>query len=272
MPNQIMTIAEANKLVSDADTELKEFKQFLFEKREEEFYAAGGCKVCLGHGTVCTWGTLDSLSGGYDEFGPCDACDGAVMPWVGANRHRKRAHPKLHNLPPLAVTEDEQEELESLKDNLKIANDILQTTEAQWKIIKGSKVRVVKGRKTPKGTVGTVFWMGEQTSTYGWQSVTKTRVGIKDENDKVYWVNDINYLELLNPRTEEDLDNARKAQKMARNIRAAVSKGSQVVSDKVSGKVEWAGYTKRGSGPWRALVKADGKDHWLSATEIRSVA
>lgn len=47
----------------------------------------------------------------------------------------------------------------------------------------GKRVRVVRGRKVPKGTEGKVIWMGE--SRYGYK-VTK-RIGLKDEAGTVYW-------------------------------------------------------------------------------------
>lgn len=44
---------------------------------------------------------------------------------------------------------------------------------------KGRLVRVVKGRKVPVGTEGTVIWYGE--GRYG------VRVGLKDADEKVHW-------------------------------------------------------------------------------------
>ena len=44
----------------------------------------------------------------------------------------------------------------------------------------GQRVRVVKGRKVPVGTVGTVFWLGD--GTYG------PRVGIKTEAGERYFL------------------------------------------------------------------------------------
>lgn len=54
----------------------------------------------------------------------------------------------------------------------------------------GKNVRVVKGRKVPKGTVGVCFWMGSRDySRYGdpWGIYTKFRVGIRDDEGQVYW-------------------------------------------------------------------------------------
>lgn len=46
-------------------------------------------------------------------------------------------------------------------------------------IVKGATVQVVKGRKVPKGTTGTVIWIGE--GQWGW------RVGIKDAAGETHW-------------------------------------------------------------------------------------
>ena len=54
----------------------------------------------------------------------------------------------------------------------------------------GKTVRVVKGRKVPKGTTGVCFWMGSfDNSKYGdpWGIYTQYRVGIKDESGNVHW-------------------------------------------------------------------------------------
>ena len=67
-------------------------------------------------------------------------------------------------------------------------------------INKGDQVRVVKGRKVPLGTAGTVIWKGEQSygQSYprhgysrgynnGFYGQTVTRVGIKDAEGTVFW-------------------------------------------------------------------------------------
>lgn len=59
------------------------------------------------------------------------------------------------------------------------------------------KVKVVKGRKVPIGTVGTVFWVGMQNySRYGnWWS-WKVRLGFKTEAGETFFTNEVN-VELL---------------------------------------------------------------------------
>ena len=52
------------------------------------------------------------------------------------------------------------------------------------------RVRVIKGRKVPKGTEGEVFWLGSYCrSPYGdpWGIYTTYRCGIKDDKGEVYW-------------------------------------------------------------------------------------
>jgi len=54
----------------------------------------------------------------------------------------------------------------------------------------GKRVRVVKGRKVPRGTEGECFWMGSfDNSKYGdpWGIYTTVRIGIKDNEGTVYW-------------------------------------------------------------------------------------
>lgn len=61
---------------------------------------------------------------------------------------------------------------------------------AGGELVKGATVKVVKGRKVPKGTVGVVFWMGE--SGYG-----KTRLGIRDAAGETHWVPDAGNVEVM---------------------------------------------------------------------------
>jgi hypothetical protein len=51
---------------------------------------------------------------------------------------------------------------------------------AAGSVEKGQKVRVVKGRKVPVGTTGTVTWVGEDS--YG-----KARLGIRDDAGTIRW-------------------------------------------------------------------------------------
>lgn len=51
---------------------------------------------------------------------------------------------------------------------------------------KGRTVRVVKGRKVPKGTEGVVVWYGEGKS-YSYYGSPPYRVGVKDASGTVHW-------------------------------------------------------------------------------------
>lgn len=61
---------------------------------------------------------------------------------------------------------------------------------ASGEIVKGATVEVVAGRKVPKGTVGTVIWVGEDN----WG---KGRLGIKDAEGTVHWTASTNVAALV---------------------------------------------------------------------------
>ena len=64
------------------------------------------------------------------------------------------------------------------------------------------RVKVVKGRKVPKGTEGICFWMGSQSyAKYAdpWGLYTSFRCGIKDDFGEVHWTA-IDNIELANEK------------------------------------------------------------------------
>jgi hypothetical protein len=70
---------------------------------------------------------------------------------------------------------------------------------------KGKSVVVVKGRKVPKGTTGTVVWYGPGKNfgpvpkyRGGWSVSTPMRVGLKDASGTVHWTDAAN-VEVTNP-------------------------------------------------------------------------
>jgi len=77
---------------------------------------------------------------------------------------------------------------------------------------KGKTVTVVKGRKVPKGTTGTVIWVGEgkyygPTPRYkssAWSTRGALRVGLKDAEGTVHWTAASN-VEVVNP-AEPDIE------------------------------------------------------------------
>lgn len=80
---------------------------------------------------------------------------------------------------------------------------------------KGDTVTVIKGRKVPVGVVGKIFWIGEQAS-YGQRYVSyrdKTytmRLGVKEENGTVHWVDSKNVTRDLCDRDQEWLDHLKR--------------------------------------------------------------
>ena len=57
---------------------------------------------------------------------------------------------------------------------------------------KGSKVKVVRGRKVPIGTQGVVFWVGPGYAKPYDRSTPPNRLGIKDAEENVYWTSETN--------------------------------------------------------------------------------
>lgn len=61
---------------------------------------------------------------------------------------------------------------------------------SDFKKVYNKRVKVVKGRKVPKGTEGIVFWVKRyDNSKYGdpWGIYSVTKVGIKDDNGNVHF-------------------------------------------------------------------------------------
>ena len=73
----------------------------------------------------------------------------------------------------------------------------------------GQQVKVVRGRKVPRGTVGECFWMGYKP--YGYISyqanadevIKAIRIGIRDESGEVYWttLNNVEVIPEVEPLT-----------------------------------------------------------------------
>ena len=74
---------------------------------------------------------------------------------------------------------------------------IYNVRKAEKTIGKGKKVKVVKGRKVPIGTIGECFWIKKVNyDRYNrWYNET-TRIGIKDSKGNVYWT-DANNCEVI---------------------------------------------------------------------------
>ena len=66
-------------------------------------------------------------------------------------------------------------------------------------VLKGDRVRVVRGRKVPKGTELTVFWIGERPDYMGYN--TEKIAGCRDDAGNKVWIK-YDYLETLEVRPE----------------------------------------------------------------------
>jgi hypothetical protein len=62
--------------------------------------------------------------------------------------------------------------------------------------VKGARVRVVKGRKVPKGTEGVVFWLG--MDTYG------MRLGLKDAEGQTHWTAASNVIRIVEDKLDSE--------------------------------------------------------------------
>lgn len=68
--------------------------------------------------------------------------------------------------------------------------------EKKQKIEKGIQAEVIRGRKIPKGTILSVFWVGERPTYTGYG--TEIIAGCKDENGKKIWIK-AEYLKNISP-------------------------------------------------------------------------
>jgi len=153
----------------------------VYEAEKAEFEAAGGCKRCRGRGWILTWDTLDSLSGCYAEFGPCpEKCGSGKKtgkPYLrtGRSKYDRINYEPEHDLDQLAAEHGFGSALSSAQADVERAKQDWLKEQEKATITKGTWVRVVKGRKVPKGTEGLVIWVGE--GTWGW------RIGFKPSED-----------------------------------------------------------------------------------------
>lgn len=115
---------------------------------------------------------------------------------------------------------------------------------------KGARVEIVKGRKG-KGTVGTVFWVGE--NQYG----PGVRLGIEGDDGETYWVN---------------ADNVEPTAKGPPPEPEEPSRGDRVrftLDDAVAhGEVFWVGPAKSGRGTRVGVNCDDGETRWLNARQV----
>lgn len=170
-----------------------EIRRNLRAQLHDQWKEAGGCERCGGRGWIVVWDTLDSLSGCYAEYGPCPnekegTCTastvGADPGYYDAKYDNNRGERDPLDQHPLAIAI-----LAPLMQTLLRMGEELENAKHETIIRKGRNVKVVKGRKVPKGTVGTVFWVG--VGEWG------ERVGLKDEKETVHWTSADNVVVVL---------------------------------------------------------------------------
>ena len=242
-----------------AEQDLKDFKDALVGLRRKEWLAAGGCEKCHGSGSIVVWGTLDSMTGCYDEFGTCPACEGKGPVWYGSNTGRRSGHPKV-KVPDLCVSEAEEVMIKTLKKLIRDAKAEESMVIARHKVRKGSEVKIARGRKGT-GKVGMVFWMSEEGDRVGVKTTPKA--------DPIWTMT--KHCDVTKPMTEEEVAQEARAKSVRRYVMDRAYKGATVESPKVKGKISWCGRIKRGRGPWRAVVEVKGEQFWLTADEITKV-
>lgn len=84
-------------------------------------------------------------------------------------------------------------ELEQYREYCIRAGNVSALTEInEHKKFYGKRVEVIKGRKIPHGTTGTVFYV--ERVHYGYQDWKGwvTRIGFKDDSGKAFFINDNN--------------------------------------------------------------------------------
>lgn len=188
-------LAEARRILGERRALSGAIRISVAERLTAEWEAAGGCETCRGRGWIVTWDTMDSLSGCYAEYGGCPAegCTEETRAATGLKpggnkydgiRRVKLVEPMEHATPVEAAAH------ESMEAEIEAAEGDLLEAEAGAYCAKGAHVRVVRGRKVPRGTEGVVIWSGKDKFRGA------PRVGIKDRKEEVHWTAGAN-LELI---------------------------------------------------------------------------
>lgn len=170
------------------------------ERAKKAFEEANGCTRCGGRGWIVTWDTLDSLSGAYAEFGSCDkegcnAKEGVFNHGVSYRYDARRGT----NAKPLTKAEEQAvEDLEALE---KATNTVFACYRDALEVEKGKIVKVIKGRKVKKGTIGKVFYRQDRGSYVS--------LGLIVDGEKV-WTYEKNVVVLLKETAEDRAKEAAK--------------------------------------------------------------
>ena len=215
-----IAIRTAEAARDEAFQALNDFREDIIAQASEAFFDLGGCEHCHGRGWTVAWDSLDSLSGSFAEYEPCKHCTeddrakvGFVNPGCGFSKYDRNRDgltqevwfDRLFNtMPEGAEVRAQYKAL--LADVAKTETNLSELRE-YYSIRKGCEVRVVKDRgnvTAPIGLVGRVFYRSEKTfGRYGYKAAT-VRLGLRDENGKVYWTTEKNCV-LTDP--EPKLDN-----------------------------------------------------------------
>jgi len=181
-------LVEARKFAQEAQAALNDFTKVVRQNRSAEFIAAGGCLQCNGRGWIVIWDTMDSMTGCYHESATCPTCKGEKRQggaeWnYGVSSKYDAFH---QGTQPLLFAPNEQKEYERLLAATDSADNLAKSlSDALNPCIRGREVVVVRGRKTPIGTKGTVFWIGP--NKYG----PGTRLGIRGATEDI-WIDAAN--------------------------------------------------------------------------------
>jgi len=187
-------VAKAHTAVAEANEALAAFWPEMTARRTAEFLDVGGCRRCNGRGWVVVWDTLDCMDGschqsrGCPESGIHPEGHGAGAPF---NHGFASKYDKFHHGNPRierARTDGEKAILATLTAIRDAALAESRAAGYDAEPTRGREVKVVRGRKVPKGTTGRVFWTGNK----GWGD----RVGIECANGERVFVNP-EYVEVL---------------------------------------------------------------------------
>ena len=158
----------AYERLNAARVELRDRAQAARVSERDAARAAGTlCAACGGRGSVCTWGTLDSLTGDFDEYGTCEACRGQtaldLSRWCTTADGRQRMGRGLLTLPEgwevVGVTIFDAAQVAEHRELERIGwmvADAQNTIKALLTPQRGSRVILVKGRPKNKRTGETV--------------------------------------------------------------------------------------------------------------------
>ena len=105
----------------------------------------------------------------------CDACGSEVLQWLDDDNRKKQVTSNAYGVGHFCFAEKHECNADDIaRHEARLAQDDV--------IAKGHRVVVVKGRKFPKGTAGTVFWVAPQPDD--WEVV---KVGFtSDDGEKIF--------------------------------------------------------------------------------------